>query len=85
MSHSKDTLDAAHKHSGGHRQEVERSDVCGCFYCGKTYPPAEIRNWTDEGNTALCPCCGIDSVIGSASGYPVTDGAFLRAMQAGWF
>jgi hypothetical protein len=39
----------------------------------------------DEGDgTALSPECGIDSVIGSASGYPVTLD-FLRRMQEHWF
>jgi hypothetical protein len=48
-------------------------------------PPA-VKNWTDkypltpEGDTALCPKCGIDSVIGSESGYSVTE-EFLRTMN----
>jgi len=35
--------------------------------------------------TALCPHCGIDSVIGSASGYPVSEPQFLKAMHDHWF
>jgi hypothetical protein len=85
MSYSRDTLDAAHKHSSRHREEIERSNLCGCFYCGKSYAPADIKDWTDEGDTALCPSCGIDSVIGSASPYPVTERPFLQAMHARWF
>jgi hypothetical protein len=34
--------------------------------------------------TALCPHCGIDSVISSASGYPIT-AAFLHRMHDYWF
>ena len=37
-----------------------------------------------QGSTALCPRCGIDAVIGSESGYPVTK-RFLERMQAQWF
>ena len=33
---------------------------------------------------ALCPSCGIDSVIGDASGFPITE-EFLVAMEARWF
>ena len=33
---------------------------------------------------ALCPACGIDSVLGSASGFPVTP-EFLGRMNACWF
>ena len=75
----------AHKHSANHRAEVLASDVAGCFYCCKTFSPAKIDEWVDEGGCALCPNCGIDSVIGSASGYPVQDGSFLKAMNEFWF
>ena len=78
----------AHRHSIRHRVEVTASERCGCFCCEAIFPPVEIVEWTDEwegvGQTALCPRCGIDSVIGSESGYPVTPG-FLAAMKAHWF
>jgi hypothetical protein len=32
----------------------------------------------------MCPKCGIDSVIGNRSGYPI-DKAFLEAMRSHWF
>jgi hypothetical protein len=73
-----------------HRAEVLASERCGCFSCLAIFPPSAILNWTDThetmplGNTALCPRCGIDAVIGSESGYPVTT-AFLRGMLEHWF
>ncbi|OWK39493.1 hypothetical protein FRUB_06056 [Fimbriiglobus ruber] len=45
--------------------------------------PANNRE-AREGNTALCPKCGIDSVIGTGSGYPVT-AEFLEQMYEKWF
>jgi hypothetical protein len=42
------------------------------------------RQWIDEDNTALCPFCGIDSVIGSGSHFPITR-EFLEQMKAYWF
>lgn len=76
---------AAHQHSSHHRQELPTSDSCGCFYCLSTFPPTAITVWIDEGDgTALCPHCGIDAVIGSASGYPMTP-TFWQAMHAYWF
>lgn len=36
------------------------------------------------GETALCPRCGIDSVLGDASGLQLTD-EFMKAMQLHWF
>jgi hypothetical protein len=49
------------------------------------FPPSEIEEWidTDEhevGQTALCPKCGIDAVIGSKSSYPITK-EFLQALE----
>ncbi len=79
----------AHAQSSHHREELASSDVCGCFYCIQIYNPAEIKEWVDKdengiGSCALCAKCGIDSVIGSASGYPITED-FLRKMHNYWF
>jgi 8-oxo-dGTP diphosphatase len=79
----------AHKHSSGHRQEIGESKVCGCFSCLAMFVIRSIFQWIDEdkdgmGQTALCPNCGIDAVIGSASGYPVTL-EFLKKMEKHWF
>ncbi len=78
----------AHAHSIDHREAVLAGETCGCFYCLATFTPTEITAWVDRVGeldvTALCPRCGIDSVIGSASGYPIT-AAFLRVMRAHWF
>jgi hypothetical protein len=79
-------LQQAHLHSSGHSDEIAASDRCGCFHCLRTFHPSEIVDWIDDGpgKTAMCPHCGIDSVIGSASGFAVDD-AFLRRMQQHWF
>jgi len=74
----------AHKHSIYNRAELEKSSSCGCFYCLAIFPPSEIYDWIDEGRTALCPKCPVDSVIGSASGYPITP-KFLGGMHERWF
>lgn len=75
---------AAHAFSIRHRESVINSQRCGCFYCLAIFPPDEIQEWTDDGETAMCPECGIDSVIGSDSGYPITP-TFLAKMQSHWF
>lgn len=80
-----DVLKEAHAHSSYHWGELYRSAVCGCFYCCETFSFYEIEEWVDRGVTALCPECGIDSVIGNASGYPVEEKHFLKAMRGYWF
>src|SRR5215813_2702614 len=79
----------AHKHSSNHRAEVLGSGRCGCFYCCSTFSPESIREWVHEaddgqGQTALCPRCGIDSVIGENSGFELSE-TFLRKMKSFWF
>jgi len=60
------------------------SNICGWFYCLKIFSWTAINEWIDRDNTALCPYCGIDSVIGSAAGFTI-DRGFLTAMKAYWF
>ena len=70
-----------------HRGELLGSEACAYFGCLATFPPSAVEQWTDagkgrsKGDTALCPRCGVDSLIGSESGYPVTQ-EFLRTMQS---
>ncbi len=75
----------AHKFSANHQKELSEDTKCGCFYCLKIFDPKEITDWLeDRSGTAVCPYCGIDSVIGAYSGYPITTD-FLRKMQEYWF
>ncbi len=78
----------AHRHCRHHREELESGVKCGCFCCLAIFPPSEIREWVHTregvGRTALCPRCGINSVIGSESGYPVSK-EFLAEMEGHWF
>ncbi|MBQ8235998.1 MAG: helix-turn-helix transcriptional regulator [Clostridia bacterium] len=74
----------AHDHCGRNRKALHNSQKCGCFYCLNIFSPKEIDRWIDDDETALCPYCQIDSVIGDASGYSITE-AFLKEMNAYWF
>lgn len=65
-------LQALHRESFRNRAKLEESTECGCFHCKKIYDPIEIVSWCDCGHgvgdqTAICPYCDIDSVIGNAS------------------
>lgn len=76
----------AHRHSSRNRAEVLASEVCGCFYCLLIFDPSAIRDWhgVGAGDTAICPECLVDSIIGSESGYPITR-EFLEMMRMRWF
>ena len=74
----------AHDFCWSNRSALEQSNVCGCFHCKKVYSPNEIDQWIDDGRTALCPHCGIDSVIAESTGYPMTE-EFMTKMHKYWF
>jgi hypothetical protein len=84
---TEEQLLAAHEHSSCHRAELQLSDVCGCFYCCRVFSPQTIKRWYrwgEEEETAHCPFCNIDAVIGSSAGYELND-TFLKAMNERWF
>lgn len=86
----KDDYLVAHRFSSGHMETLKKDSVCGCFYCLRIFNPSEIEEWIiddnpiDKDGTAICPHCGIDSVIGESSGFPITTD-FLRGMKKCWF
>lgn len=71
---------AAQVHASRHRVELEASEQCACFFCFRKFTAKDIKAWIDGNQTALCPHCGLDSVIGSASDIRLDDG-FLRKMH----
>ena len=76
---------AAHPFSKNNKPMLKKDKKCGCFYCLRIFDTSEIKEWIeDENGTALCPFCGIDSVIGESAGYPL-EKTFLEAMNRYWF
>lgn len=74
----------AHKHSSNHKEKLQKDKRCGCFYCLRIFSPQDIDQWLDIEGTAICPYCGVDSIIGESSGYPITH-EFLLKMKKYWF
>ena len=75
----------AHQFCSNHKNELIRDKKCGCFSCLKIFSPDVIEMWlNDSKGTAICPYCGIDSVIGESSNYSITK-EFLKEMQEYWF
>ena len=61
-----------HKCAINNRQQIKVADTCGCFYCKQIFYAGDVTEWTDDGNTAICPHCGVDSVICNKKDYVVT-------------
>lgn len=76
----------AHKYCTANKKSLEKEEKCGCFYCMEIFSPTEIEEWIEdkEGDTAICPYCNIDSVIGESVSYPLTK-EFLEKMNKFWF
>ena len=74
----------AHVCCSCNREYLEKVNKCGCFYCLKVFNPKEIKTWCNGGETAVCPYCGIDSIIYDNKFYPV-ETWFLEKMKQHWF
>ena len=48
--------------------KIMSSKRCGCVCCNKIFRPTQIKMWTDEGKTPICPYCGVDTVSGYTHG-----------------
>jgi len=76
-----------YKHHDFNREEIENSGICGCFHYKKIFPAKEVKEWSrwHSHETALCPYCGRQFVIGDASGLPVDDQDFIDYLNDLWF
>lgn len=72
-----------HEHVKHNRKEIDDSEYCMCCYCLGFIQPKEIVNWTD-GDTAICPKCGVDAILGSSCGFDLTP-ELLGKIRKEWF
>jgi hypothetical protein len=92
----KNDLLVAYRFLTNNWSQIQASTMCGCCSCLQTFAPQDIVAWTglnfdDIDNseaiseqTALCPLCGGESVLGNGAGFPV-DPDFLNQMNEAWF
>lgn len=45
------------------RAAIEGADSCICYHCLNWFQSERVTNWTDDGETARCPICGVDAVL----------------------
>ncbi|MFT7619792.1 MAG: hypothetical protein ACI97A_003449 [Planctomycetota bacterium] len=80
-------VETEHSNSFKNRTEVLKSEDCGCFYCVSLFRSGEVVEWWDDdnsgvGQTAVCPLCGMDSVLPVRPGI---DQKFLDRMHTRYF
>jgi hypothetical protein len=83
---SKAQIASAIKHATNNEEEVKASEQCGCFHCLEIFEVSEIEDWVEgeEGTSAVCPHCDVESVIGDAAGLPLTED-FLEELRRAQF
>lgn len=78
-----------HRFSSKHREELHEAGCFVCFHCLGGGLTSDIREWIDDDQTALCPMCGIDSLLTPVvliDGKRVAlDKTLLGEMRAYWF
>jgi hypothetical protein len=65
-------LKAIYSHSIRNEESILKSNLCGCFHCISILAATDVKSSEmmvekDGFKTAICPICGIDSVLGDAS------------------
>lgn len=77
-------LKELHKLSFKGRPQLLQANTCGCFYCFALFSPKDIEDWADDRQTAICPHCGIDSIIPDTAQAPLTE-SLLKEMHQFFF
>jgi hypothetical protein len=75
----------AHEHGSNHREAILAAPVCYCGHCEREISTAEIHEWIDGDQTAVCPKCGIDILLPRDCSFPVTNKAWLHRFHRYWF
>lgn len=70
----------ANEFSMKNKKQLEKSKKCGCFGCVNTFKPSEVVEYIVGEDTAVCPYCGTDAVLGDYSGFPATK-KFMKEMN----
>ena len=71
------------KRSYENRPTIETSEICGCYYCRRTYKSQDVKEYVKDrnGETALCPRCGIDSVVPYDSSLDKNEDNFAESLE----
>ena len=87
---------AAYRYLSNNWEQIHASRICGCCNCLRTFAPDEVVGWVGltmenmndpaavDKQTAMCPHCGAEAVLGDQSGLPI-NAAFLTSMNEAWF
>lgn len=86
MTYTLEELKKIHKESFKNRKKIaKRGHLCGCFSCLEMFDSADIEEWTDGGQTAICPECDIDAVLHDGGEVFILSEELLKQMHIIFF
>lgn len=74
----------ASEYSIYNKDALAGSERAACYECLTVFKASEITEFVDNEKTALCPHCGIDTVLPESAGYSFS-AASLEALNEYWF
>ena len=77
-------LKKLHTYSVHNRDRIAVSSKCYCFHCKAIMESREILRFADNGQTAICPKCSIDSILPDSIDEPL-DKTIIVEMNEYWF
>jgi hypothetical protein len=81
---TKEQSESIHAFCINNREEILSSTTCGCFFCQTVFYAQDVKEYVGaRGDRALCPLCGIDSVLPGR--YVVLTTNVLKEMHDYWF
>lgn len=63
---------------------IEACASVGCYHCCKIFDPKEIKEYTDNNETCICPHCSADCIVGDKCGF-ILDEVILNKANKFWF
>ena len=73
-----------HASSKNNRELVEKSNMCHCFHCRKSFRASDIKSYTDYSKSAMCPNCNKATLIPDAIDEKILP-SVLNQMHDYWF
>lgn len=67
------TLLKLHKTTFKNKELLDTTNKCACCSCNHFLKTSDIKEWTDDALTAICPLCGVDAIIPITVENPITE------------
>ncbi|MEQ9288684.1 MAG: cytoplasmic protein [Cyclobacteriaceae bacterium] len=81
---TKELIHKAIDYATSNEEDLKNSELAACYYCKSIFKASEVKEFLETERTALCPKCGIDSVLPSNSPIELTTENLVE-LNKHWF